>query len=113
MVWIAPVNGGGICVLVMEGLPGEKGSGSSCAPSGLIGRGALLTHSPAATRPAFIVGVPDGVPSVLLMFVNGTSTTVTVNDDIYATVTTHPVESVLFKADGVEQVIPLDANGLE
>jgi hypothetical protein len=85
--WVAPSTNGGICFLVTVG--DDKGAGGTCSRAGDVTNGSISVlyghgNGELAQGETVIAGaVPDGVTSIQIDLVDGTTTTVPVADNAF------------------------------
>jgi hypothetical protein len=95
--WIAESSEGGVCVLVSSHTPieGHYPLGSSCGTAANLTEGAVGELTADGSRTVTIVGVePNGVTSVAVKLSDGTTETLPVSDNAWATEADSPVQSV-------------------
>jgi hypothetical protein len=98
-VWVA-AEGGNLC-LIKNGVvePGMASSGCNTAQEALEGK--LISHSTTPSGTAVTVGLaPNGNASVLATEANGSSRTVSVNENVYEIVGKAPLAITLGDASG-------------
>ena len=106
-VWIMPGNG---YVCIASSSPGDGSAGFGCASNDDVERGRLAPSDVDENGNGVLTGiVPDGVPSVELVDLDGSTRTAEVEHNTYrATIDANLKEVRFTDADGARHVLPME-----